>query len=152
MPHRQAFILRQTAHVPRKQRRRLLVLPEVLKKRHVRLKRNIESRLIFAHCIPPFQRRLCKPLGSGRRVFRHEASPVLQGRLGYELRRDAAVGEILGFGFGEEAAGHGHTGDTFQAGEWHFGGFGNGGEGCARAAEVGREVSEDVELEEPAET
>ena len=59
---------------------------------------------------------------------------------------------MLGFGFREEAASYGHAGDTFQAGEWHFGGFSDGGEGYARAAEVGREVSEDVELEEPAET
>ena len=124
----------------------------MLKKRHVRLKGDIVSRLILAHRIPPFPRRLCKPLGGGRRVFRHEGSPVPQGRLGRELRRYATVGEMVGFGFGEEAAGHGHARDAFQAGEWHLCGFGDGGEGDARAAGVGREVSEDVELEEPAET
>ena len=44
------------------------------------------------------------------------------------------MGEMLGFGFGEEAAGHRHAGDALQAGEWHFGGLGDGGEAGAGAA------------------
>ena len=59
---------------------------------------------------------------------------------------------MLGFRFAEEAASHGHASDTFQAGEWHFGELGDGGERCAGAAENGREVGENVEVEEPTET
>lgn len=134
MPHCQRFTLPLTAHVPCKQSRRLLLPPNVLKKRHVRPERNIVSRLILAHGVPPLLRRLRNPLRRWRRVSCHEVGPVLQGRLGGELRGDAAVGEMLGFGFGEEAAGHGHAGDALQAGEWHFGGLGDGGEEGAGAA------------------
>ena len=152
IPHRQPFTLPHAAHIPREQRRRLLLLSNMLKKRHLGPKRNIVSRLILAHRIPPLLRRLRSPLRCWRRVCRHEFGPALQGRLGYELRGDAAVGETLGFRFGEEAASHGHASDTFQAGEWHFGGLGDGGEGDAGAAGWWREMGEDVEVEEPAKT
>ena len=58
---------------------------------------------------------------------------------------------MLGFGFGQEAASHGHAGDAFQAAEWHFGGLSAGREGGAGAAGWVRKVGEDVELKEPAE-
>ncbi len=112
---------------------------------------SLDSELSIGQ-VPPLLRRLRNPLRRWRRVSCHEVGLVLQGRLGGELRGDAAVGEMLGFGFGEEAAGHGHAGDAFQAGEWHFGGLGDGGKGGAGVAGWGREVGVDVEVEEPAET
>lgn len=150
MSHRQPFTLALTTHVPRKQRSRLLAPPNVLEKRHLRPERNVIRRLVLPHRVPPLLRRFCKPRCCRCRVVRHERGPVPQRRLGCELRRDAAVREMLGLRFAEEAAGRGHAGDAFQLGEWHFGGVSDGGEGSPRAR-WGRELSEDIEVDQPAE-
>ena len=89
-------------------------LSEILKKRALRLGRNVERCFILLCCFTIFLGCLDKGCRHRHGELVHEADPVDEAGGGGEESGHGVVGNIVWLGLVKKIAGHGHSNDTFK--------------------------------------